>query len=262
MRLTYEDGGAGEPAVVLIHGWAFGNRSHLVPQFEHLSSSRRTILLDLPGHGGSDPVPRGFGFPECAAAIGAVLDAAGIDRAVVCGHSFGGRLAVEVAAAYPSQVVGAALLDPIILFPPAARDRAGMLATALESDAWLTALEAYFSRFLSPYDRPQVRSKVMAELAEVPRELAARVMRAGKETDGSEALARVQCPLLVLRGAETPMDAARLRELQPGAWVGAPVGTGHWMTLSVPEQVNAMLDRFLEVGVDPIRGHRPRPLRR
>jgi len=124
MRLTYDDAGAGEPAVVLIHGWAFGNRSHLVPQFEHLSSSRRTILLDLPGHAGSDPAPRGFGFAECAAAIGAVLDAAGIDRAVVCGHSFGGRLAVEVAAAYPSQVVGAALLGPDHPLP-ASRPRPG-----------------------------------------------------------------------------------------------------------------------------------------
>ncbi len=262
MRLTYEDAGAGEPAVVLIHGWAFGNRSHLAPQFEHLSSSRRTILLDLPGHGGSDPAPRGFGFPEGAAAIGALLDATGIDRAVVCGHSFGGRLAVEVAAAYPSKVVGAALLDPVILFPPAVRGQAAMLATALESDGWLEALEAYFSRLLSPFDPPQVRSRVMAELVDVPRELAAPIMRAGMATDGSGALAQVQCPLLVVRNAALPMDAARLRELQPGAWVGAPVGTGHWMTLSVPGQVNAMLDRFLEVGVDPVRGRRPNPIDR
>ncbi len=249
MRLAYEDVGTGEPAVVLIHGWAFGNRSHLVPQFEHLTSDRRTLLLDLPGQGASDPAPPGFGFTECAAAIGAVLDAAGIERAVVCGHSFGGRLAVEVAAARPSQVVGAALLDPVILFPQVVRDQAILLASALESEGWRPALEGYFSRLLSPYDPLRVRSKVLAELVEVPRELAAHVMRAGMRTDGSEALARVRCPLLVLRRTETPMDADRFRELQPAAWMGSPVGTGHWMTLSVSDQVNAMLDRFLQLGV-------------
>jgi len=55
LRLSYDEAGSGEPAVVLLHGWGFGNRSHLLPQFEHLATERRVILLDLPGHGGSDP---------------------------------------------------------------------------------------------------------------------------------------------------------------------------------------------------------------
>ena len=51
MRLAYDDPGTGEPAVVLIHGWGFGNPSALVPQFEHLAKRRRVLKLDLPGHG-------------------------------------------------------------------------------------------------------------------------------------------------------------------------------------------------------------------
>ena len=50
MRLAYDDPGTGEPAVVLIHGWGFGNPSALVPQFEHLAKRRRVLKLDLPGH--------------------------------------------------------------------------------------------------------------------------------------------------------------------------------------------------------------------
>jgi hypothetical protein len=64
-------------------------------------------------------------------------------------------------------------------------------------------------------------------------------------SDGSDALARVRCPVLIIRRAEMPIDAQRLHELQPHAWIAQPVGTGHWMTISIPDQVNAVLDRFL-----------------
>jgi len=246
VRMVYEEAGTGEPAVVLMHGWAFGNRSHMSPQLAHLKSRHRVLALDLPGHGGSEPAPPDFGFRDCAAAIVGVLDEAGIDRAVVCGHSFGGRLAVEVAGAYPERVAGAALLDPVILFPDPVREQAVRMLPALESEGWLNALEAYFSRLLSTYDPPDLKSRVLAELSQVPRQLAAQVMRDGMSTDGAESLARVKCPLLVIRRTATPIDLERLAQLQPEAWVGCVVGTGHWMGLAVPDQVNAMLDRFLE----------------
>lgn len=247
MNLTYADAGTGEPAVVLLHGWVFGNRSHLAPQFKHLASGHRVLALDLPGHGESEMPPPGFGFDDCAAAVVASLDAAGVERAVVCGHSFGGRLAVEVAAISPARIVGAALLDPVILFPPSVREQALKLVPALEMEVWLSALETYFLRLLSPFDPPDLRSKVQAELVRIPRALAPSVMREGMTTDGAEALARVQCPLLVVHRPENPVDTDRLRQLQPEAWVGCVVGSGHWLTLSVPDQVNGMLDRFLEV---------------
>lgn len=246
MRLTYDDAGMGEPAVALVHGWGFGNPSHLAPQFEHLASRRRALKLDLPGQGRSDRPPPGFGFKDCAAAIVAELDAAGVDQAIVCGHSFGGRLAAEVAAAYPSRTAGIALLDPVILFPEPIRKQALGLASALASENWRAALEAYFSRLLSPYDPPELKSRVLMELGQVSPELAAGIMREGMATDGSESLARVRCPVLLVT-AGAPVDIERVRELQPEALVGRVIGSGHWLTLAVPDQVNAMLDRFLEL---------------
>jgi pimeloyl-ACP methyl ester carboxylesterase len=247
MHLAYDDAGMGAPAVVLVHGWGFGNPSHLLPQFEHLASRCRVLKLDLPGHGRSDQPPPGFGFKDCAAAIVAALDAAGVDRAIVCGHSLGGRLAVEVAAVYPSRVAGIALLDPVILFPEPVRTQALTgLVPALGSENWLQALEGYFSRLLSPDDPPDLKSRVLRELGQVSPDLAASIMQEGMATDGSDSLARVRCPLLLVN-ARAPVDIDRLRSLHPQAFVGTVIGSGHWLTLAVPDQVNAMLDRFLEL---------------
>lgn len=247
MYLAYDDAGSGGPAVVLVHGWGFGHPSHLLPQFEHLASRRRVLKLDLPGHGRSDRPPRSFGFRDCAAAIVARLDTAEIDRAVLCGHSLGGRLAVEVAAAYPSRIAAVALLDPVILFPEVVREQAlTELVPALASENWLKALEAYFSRLLSPYDPPDLRPRVLKELGQVSPVLAASIMQTGMATDGSDSLAQLRCPLLVV-SARAPVDIERLRRLRPEALVGSVVGSGHWLTLTVPDQVNAMLNRFLEL---------------
>jgi pimeloyl-ACP methyl ester carboxylesterase len=247
VHLAYDDAGTGEPAVVLVHGWGFGNPSVFVPQFEHLASRCRVLKPDLPGHARSDPPPPGFGWKDCAAAIVAALDTAGVDRAVVCGHSFGGRMAVEIAGAYPSRIAALALLDPVILFPEPVRLQAQTgLVPALSTEHWLQALEGYFSRLSSPYDPPELKARVLAELGQVRPQMAALIMQEGMATDGSDALARVQCPVLLV-SAIAPVDIERFQELQPEAFIGRIVGSGHWLTLAVPEQVNAMLDRFLEI---------------
>lgn len=247
MHLAYDDAGSGEPAVVLVHGWGLGNPSHLVPQFEHLARRRRVLKLDLPGQGRSDRPPSGFGFADCATAIAAVLDAAGVEQAIVCGHSFGGRVAVEVAAAVPSRVAGVALLDPVILFPEQVRMQTlTRLVPALRSENWLPALDAYFSRLFSLYDPPELRARVLEELSQVSPDLAALLMQEGMATDGAESLARVQCPLLLV-SAQAPVDIERLQALQPAVFIGRVIGSGHWLTLTVPAQVNVMLDRFLEL---------------
>ena len=156
-------------------------------------------------------------------------------------------MAVEIVAAYPSRVAAVALLDPVILFPEPVRQQALTgLVPALSTEHWLQALEGYFSRLFSPYDPPELRARVLAELGQVRPEMAAPIMQEGMATDGSDSLARVQCPVLLV-SAIAPVDVERFRELQPEAFIGKVVGSGHWLTLSVPDQVNAMLDRFLEI---------------
>ncbi|HEX6509354.1 MAG TPA: hypothetical protein VF221_17130 [Chloroflexota bacterium] len=88
--------------------------------------------------------------------------------------------------------------------------------------------------------------RVVTELGEVSLEPAASIMQEGMATDGTDSLACVRCPLLVV-SARAPVDIDRLRDLKPEALVGRVVGSGHWLTLAVPHQVNAMLDRFLEI---------------
>ncbi len=104
MSSTYTAlGPLGAPAIVFIHGTRL-SRGMWHPQLVALSGGFRVVALDLPGHGALRQ--RAFDWDEAAAEIIRVVDEAAGGRAVLCGLSLGGYLAMEVAAAHPEQVAG------------------------------------------------------------------------------------------------------------------------------------------------------------
>ena len=63
--------------------------------------------------------------------------------------------------------------------------------------------------------------------------------------DGEEAAAACRVPALLISSATPLSDLSRFQELTPQLVTGQTVGAGHFITLLVPEQVNAMIERFL-----------------
>ncbi len=79
---------------------------------------------------------------------------------------------------------------------------------------------------------------------------AAAVIRGVSEWNGREPFTRCSMPVLLLRAEiEEDTDVVRLCKLKPDVVVGVTVGAGHFHQLEVPEQVNAMIERFLRVAV-------------
>ena len=91
------------PAIVLVHGTRL-SRGMWHPQLVALSGGFRIVALDLPGHGALRDRP--FDWDEALDEIVRVIDEAAGGRAVLCGLSLGGYLAMEVAAAHPERVAG------------------------------------------------------------------------------------------------------------------------------------------------------------
>jgi len=95
--------GASPPRVLALHGWR-RDRSDFREVLEGLDG----VAVDLPGFGASPPPPSAWGGAEYARALEPVVAEMG-SPIVVVGHSFGGRVAVHLAPAWPDRIAGVVL---------------------------------------------------------------------------------------------------------------------------------------------------------
>ncbi len=109
----HEWGDRDAQALVCLHGVTSHGR-HFAKLAERLGERFHVIAFDLRGHGGSSWEPPW----NLEQHVADVLEAAPVERCTWLGHSFGGRIAYEVAAAAPERVDRLVLLDPAIRIPP------------------------------------------------------------------------------------------------------------------------------------------------
>ncbi|MGK4566440.1 alpha/beta fold hydrolase [Flavobacterium sp. 3HN19-14] len=108
-RIAYSDTGKGT-ALVLLHGFLENSTmwEHFVPK---LSEKNRVILIDLLGHGQTEPMGYVQTMEDNADAVHAVLSELRIRKAVLAGHSMGGYVALAFAELYPDMLKGIALVN-------------------------------------------------------------------------------------------------------------------------------------------------------
>ena len=112
----------GAPAILLIHGltdngmcWvrvADALRESSDPNHSDGPNGYDVIMPDTRGHGLSDKPESGYSVEERAADVAGLIDALGLDRPVLMGHSLGGQVATAIAALYPDKVGAVILEDP------------------------------------------------------------------------------------------------------------------------------------------------------
>ncbi|MCB1499794.1 MAG: acetoin dehydrogenase dihydrolipoyllysine-residue acetyltransferase subunit [Bauldia sp.] len=107
--------------ILMIHGFGADLATWMFNQ-EALAADRPVYAIDLPGHGGSSKQVDDGSVEGLARTVKAYMDAAGIERAHLVGHSLGGAIAVEIAGTAPDRVAALTLVAPAGLGPEIATD--------------------------------------------------------------------------------------------------------------------------------------------
>src|SRR5581483_4027387 len=104
-------GQAGQPPLVLLHGFTATSALNWVTVFGPLARSFRVLAIDHRGHGrGIRPNPlRGFRLEDCADDVIALADELGLERVIPVGYSMGGPIAQLTWRRHPSRVAGLVL---------------------------------------------------------------------------------------------------------------------------------------------------------
>ncbi len=110
-----EAGARRAPIAVLLHGLGATSAS-MLPVLRDLALDHRVIAPDLPGHGASSAPPVRYDAAFFATWLEALLDAKGVDKAVIVGNSLGGRIGLELGLRRPARTSALVLLAPAVAF--------------------------------------------------------------------------------------------------------------------------------------------------
>jgi pimeloyl-ACP methyl ester carboxylesterase len=247
-RVYFDDCGSGDPPIVFVHG--IGNHTHFAAQIDHFSGAHRVVAPDLPGFGRSDAPEREYGIAVFADAIAWLCDELDLHEPVIVGHSMAGAIAFEVAAARPDLPSAIVLLDPIPIVPlPELQAQLAQLTEALAGPAYREALRGFAeARMFRPTDDPELRARIVDEMCATPQHVLVPTFESISRWSGEALADRVSIPvLLITAGDGIRADMARTRVLLPELELGRTVGVGHFAHAVAPDQINAMIARFLIV---------------
>ena len=242
-ELKYRFSGAksGLP-VVFVHG-AAGDSRQFHHQLEYFAGKRPVAALDLPGHGRStfEGLPS---MKDYVDAVAALLEAEGLDRAVLAGHSMGGGIILETYDRLPEKISGLVFLSTGAKLPV--------------SDLVFDFLDKDFNVFCEflvklSYSRAlpeELRQEVLSEAQSLDPDRVRNDFRICAAFDYTDMLKEVAAPAMVLActgDKMVPLDVSRhLAEGIPGARIEICEGEGHMPYFERHGEVNELIESFVQ----------------
>jgi pimeloyl-ACP methyl ester carboxylesterase len=241
-RIACADVGAGDDALVLVHGFG-GTHAHFAPQLEALAATHRVVALDRRGNGASTPAAAVASVAATADDVVAVCDELGVGRAVVVVHSMD-AIGYELAARFADRVRGLVVLDGPTLAPEPYATGLREFGEALGTPHYAAAIRAFADQLVFAPGMPAAeRDEVIEGVLATPQAVLAGDFRAFLAYDVASAIARVRQPLLHVAGT-FPADLDRVRALAPQLEVAEVRGAGHLVQLAAAERVNGLIAEF------------------
>lgn len=239
------------PALLFLHGSAMDHTMWALPARHFARHGLGVLAVDLPGHGRSGGAPLAS-VEAIADWLVALLDAAGVTRAALVGHSMGSLVALDAAARHPDRVTRIALLGSAL---PMAVAEPLLTAAAANDHAAIDGLMIWghsLAGQLGGGGTPGIH--VMAEATRLMERAAPGVLHADLNACNSygeplDRLDAIRCPTLLLLGERdllTPRRATRaLAERIADVRSVVLPGCGHMMTAEQPDAVLDTLRGFL-----------------
>lgn len=233
--------GEGEDLLVL-HGWGASIEA-VYPIVTGLAPVARVHALDLPGFGESEPPPEPWGVEQYQAFVGAYMDAAGIARATIVGHSNGGRIAIRMAATEPARVAKLVLVDAAGIRPKRTFRWYRRVAMAKVGKHAARHLGAPGERM-----RDVLVSRAASTDYAAAGELRPTLVKL-VNADLRAYMPDIAAPTLLVWGAEdaeTPVAMAReMERLIPDAGLVVLEGAGHYSYLDQPGRFARIVSHFI-----------------
>jgi pimeloyl-ACP methyl ester carboxylesterase len=250
IHVHVEDNGTGDVPLVFLHYWGGSTRTwrHVIAE---LAPSHRTIAIDHRGWGQSDSPATGYGLADLAEDAQGVIDALGLERYILVGHSMGGKVAQLIASRRPKGLAGLVLVAPSPPSPmkvPLDVRQAMVEAYATRESIIATVAQVLAANALSPDDLETVVSDSLR--GSTPAKTAWPLVVS--QEDITQQIDAIGVPTIVVVGELDRVDSVdtirrEVMPLIPHAVLHVLPGTGHLSMLESPQRLAKILSDLTPV---------------
>jgi len=251
LNLCYEIAEGPLTPIFFVHGWGC-DHTYFTPQFEYFGGRGHTVVsVDLRGHGESSKPRQEYSIDIFAEDIASIAAELNLQRPVLVGHSMGGVITFEVAARHPELPSAIVMIDSPVTRPAASRAAMPAFLQELEGPNYRAALSKYVSEALFlPTDDEERKAHILARMTKTEQHVLVSAFRGMQKFNLERTSDRIICPSLYIAADDRPLtDLPQLFDHAPNLLFGQTVGSGHFCQLEVPEQINAMISRFISIQV-------------
>ncbi len=237
VSIVYSAAGAGDPALVFIHG-GLADRTFWDGQLREFASLHRVVALDLPGHGESGLNRKKWGIPEFGADVKAVIEAEKLKNVIIFGNSLGGPVALEAAPLLPGRCLGVVGVDTFFVLdyritPEEAKRRAEVF-----KHDFAGALKQMVRELFHADADPALIAEAEKRMSRTSPESAHAMLMSLAGYDVGAAVRRLTVPLRAINGDLYPTDVEGNRKVKSDFDVVIMKHMGHYPMLERPAEFN------------------------
>jgi len=241
VHIEYRLYGHGEPAVLLVHGWAC-DADYWQGQIEPLAAHYTVVAMNLAGHGASGSNRSDWSIANYAQDVAAVARDIPNRQLVLVGHSMGGAVVLAATPLLGDRVIGIIAVEALrtVGLPPLkARDIEQRVAPFRADFIGATRHMVTTSLFPKDADHLLVQ-KVAYDMSLEPAAVAVPSMQALLAMDFAPLLPAIHVPVYAINSDLVPTDAARISKALPDFSLDV-LGHSHFPMLEAPQRFNARL---------------------
>jgi pimeloyl-ACP methyl ester carboxylesterase len=245
-RVHYENHGKGREAIVLIHGWTC-DLGFWRGQIPDLSKRARVIAVDLPGHGQSDKPEIAYTMELFARAVDAVMQDAGVDRAVLIGHSMGTPVARQFYRKYAKKTLGLVVVDGM-LRPFGDKKMMDNFIAPLRGPNYKVEAAKFIDGMMGPEVSSALREQIKTSMLSTPQYVAISAME-GMADESIWEQDKIDVPVLAVLAKSPfwPADTEQFfRSVAANLDYQMWEGVSHFLMMEKPKEFNDAVIAFVE----------------
>jgi len=248
VKISFDNKGQGQPAVIFIHGWA-NKRSIWNEQIEYFAKKYQVVAVDLAGFGTSGNGRIKWTMSAFGDDVIAVIDDLNLKQVVLVGFSLGGPVAIEAANKIPGKVAGVVLVDNLqdveMKYLPESFDYLDSVMMDLVTYPTPEKIEGIFYKKNPDASFKRVVKMLQGGPGKGWRESLHENIRWNNE-DRDIALRKLRVPVIAINSDREPTNVQAFRNFVPSFEVMIISETGHLIFWDNADEFNRLLEESIQ----------------